>query len=80
MFIWGLVMVKAKTGFNAANSKDQSTIKSLWKHSLYILVLIIVATIIQLKTTLIASTTNNISRNILVPTSKNLNQTYEDTR
>jgi hypothetical protein len=44
MLIWGLIMAKAKTGYNAALSKDQTKVQGSWKNSLTILVLVALAT------------------------------------
>lgn len=44
MLIWGLIMAKAKTGYNASISKDHSTVQSSWKNTLTIIALVIIAT------------------------------------
>jgi hypothetical protein len=49
MVIWGLIMAKAKSGYNAASSKDHATVSSSWKNTLVLLVLTAIATVTQVK-------------------------------
>jgi hypothetical protein len=48
MFIWGLVMAKAKTGFNASGSKDKESVGQAFKKLLGMVALISVATLAKL--------------------------------
>lgn len=48
MMIWGLVMAKAKTGMNAASSKDKETVGSAVKKIAGLMGLIGVATLAKL--------------------------------
>ena len=50
LFIWGLVMAKAKTGYNAAQSKEKMSLKSSMKKLGLMFVLISVATLTQYST------------------------------
>lgn len=49
MLIWGLIMAKAKAGYTAATSKDNKTVTSQYKNIFTILVLVVVATVAQIK-------------------------------
>lgn len=42
-------MAKTKTGYNAAMSKDHSTVKNSWKNTLTIIALVAVATFAQMR-------------------------------
>jgi hypothetical protein len=48
MFLWGLVMAKAKTGFTAAASKDASTTQSAIGKMVGLGVLIVIAGVAKL--------------------------------
>lgn len=48
MFIWGLVMAKAKTGFSASGSKDKESVGQAFKKLLGMVALISVATLAKL--------------------------------
>ena len=43
MLIWGIVMAKAKSGFNAASSKDHAIVKSTFGKALGMTALIAIA-------------------------------------
>jgi hypothetical protein len=45
MFIWGLVMAKAKAGFTASTSKDQSVVTSSYSKMVGLAVMIGVASL-----------------------------------
>lgn len=49
MFIWGIVMIKAKLGLNAASSKDPKVANSNWKNTLSLCVLAALATFAQFR-------------------------------
>ena len=49
MFIWGLIIAKAKSGYSAAVSKDPQTVKSAWTNILCLLTLVGIATYAQIK-------------------------------
>jgi hypothetical protein len=49
MFIWGLIMAKTKAGYNAALSKDHTNVKNSWKNTVTIIILIAVATFVQIR-------------------------------
>jgi len=46
--VWGLVMAKAKTGFNAASTKDKEQVQSSFKRAVSIVVLLGVATLAKM--------------------------------
>lgn len=48
MFVWGLVLAKAKTGFSAALSKDKEAVGSSYKRFISIIALVGVASVVKL--------------------------------
>ena len=48
MLIWGIVMAKVRSGFNAASSKDHETVKSVFTKVVGMTALITIATIAKL--------------------------------
>jgi len=39
MVVWGLILAKAKSGYNAATSKDHTSVQASWKNTIGLLVL-----------------------------------------
>lgn len=44
IFVWGLIMAKAKTGFNAASSKDKEAVGSSFKRLISLVFFLSIAT------------------------------------